>query len=377
MFYWLFYERLFHTFTPFRVFQYNTFRTALASITALLLCVALGPWLISKLREFQIGQYIREEGPKSHMKKAGTPTMGGILIIISIVVPTLLWANLRNPYIWLSIFSLLAFGVIGFMDDYSKISRKRNLGLTVKQKFGLQILAALIVGFFLLILHAQKAYSTSINVPFFKSFKPDLLIDTLLHRWYTYPLAFVLFYGFMILVIVGSSDAVNLTDGLDGLAIGLMIIASGAMTVLSYVTGHAEFAKYLDLARLPGASELTIFCASMVGASLGFLWYNAHPAEVFMGDVGSLALGGAIGTVAVMIKQELLLPFIGGVFVIEAVSVILQVGSYKLRKKRIFKMAPLHHHFELLGWSESKIIVRFWIASLVFALFALTTLKLR
>jgi phospho-N-acetylmuramoyl-pentapeptide-transferase len=303
--------------------------------------------------------------------------MGGILIIISIVVPTLLWANLRNPYIWLAIFSLLAFGVIGFMDDYSKISRKRNLGLTVKQKFGLQILAALIVGFFLLILHAQKAYSTSINVPFFKSFKPDLLIDTLLHRWYTYPLAFVLFYGFMILVIVGSSDAVNLTDGLDGLAIGLMIIASGAMTVLSYVTGHAEFAKYLDLARLPGASELTIFCASMVGASLGFLWYNAHPAEIFMGDVGSLALGGALGVVAVLIKQEVLLLFIGGVYVIEAVSVILQVGSYKLRKKRIFKMAPLHHHFEALGWQESKIITRFWITGLVMALFALTTLKLR
>src|SRR5579863_4248364 len=239
MFYWLFYEKLFHTFTPFRVFQYNTFRTAFASITALLLCVALGPWLIAKLREFQIGQYICEEGPKSHMKKAGTPTMGGILIIISIVVPTLLWANLRNPYIWLAIFSLIAFGIIGFMDDYSKISRKRNLGLTVKQKFGLQIIAALIVGFFLLILHAQKAYSTSINVPFFKTFKPDLLIDTFLHRWYTYPLAFVLFYGFMILVIVGSSDAVNLTDGLDGLAIGLMIIASGAMTVLTYVEGNA------------------------------------------------------------------------------------------------------------------------------------------
>lgn len=377
MFYWLFYEKLFRTFTPFRVFQYNTFRTAFASITALLLCVALGPWLIAKLREFQIGQYIREEGPKSHMKKAGTPTMGGILIIISIVVPTLLWANLRNPYIWLAIFSLIAFGVIGFMDDYAKISRKRNLGLTVKQKFGLQILAALIVGFFLLILHSQKAYSTSINVPFFKSFKPDLLIEPLVHNWYTYPLAFLGFYGFMILVIVGSSDAVNLTDGLDGLAIGLMIIASGAMTVLTYVTGHAEFAKYLDLARLPGASELTIFCASMVGASLGFLWYNAHPAEIFMGDVGSLALGGALGVVAVLIKQEILLLFIGGVYVLEALSVILQVGSYKLRKKRIFKMAPLHHHFEALGWQESKIITRFWITGLVMALFALTTLKLR
>ena len=377
MLYWLFYEKLFHVFTPFRVFQYSTFRTAFSSITALFLCVALGPWLIAKLREFQIGQYIREEGPKSHMKKAGTPTMGGILIIISIVVPTLLWSNLRNPYVWIALFGLISFGVIGFMDDYAKVARKQNLGLTIKQKFGLQIIAALIVGLFLLLLHAQKAYSTSINVPFFKSFKPDLLIEPWVHNWYTYPLAFIGFYGFMILVIVGSSDAVNLTDGLDGLAIGLMIIASGAMTVLTYVTGHAQFAEYLDLARLPGASELTIFCSAMVGASLGFLWYNAHPAEVFMGDVGSLALGGALGVVAVLIKQEILLLFIGGVYVLEALSVILQVGSYKLRKKRIFKMAPLHHHFEALGWQESKIITRFWITGLVMALFALTTLKLR
>ena len=377
MLYWLFYEKLFHVFTPFRVFQYSTFRTAFSSITALFLCVALGPWLIAKLREFQIGQYIREEGPKSHMKKAGTPTMGGILIIISIVVPTLLWSNLRNPYVWIALFGLISFGVIGFMDDYAKVARKRNLGLTIKQKFGLQIVAALIVGFFLLALHAQRAYSTNINVPFFKTFKPDLLIERFVHSWYTYPLAFIGFYGFMILVIVGSSDAVNLTDGLDGLAIGLMIIASGAMTVLTYVTGHAQFAEYLDLARLPGASELTIFCSAMVGASLGFLWYNAHPAEIFMGDVGSLALGGALGVVAVLIKQEILLLFIGGVYVLEALSVILQVGSYKLRKKRIFKMAPLHHHFEALGWQESKIITRFWIAGLVMALFALTTLKLR
>jgi len=311
------------------------------------------------------------------MKKAGTPTMGGILIVISILVPTLLWANLRNPYVWIAIFGLVSFGAIGFWDDYAKIRRKQNLGLTVKQKFSLQVLAALIVGFFLLTLHAQKAYSTNINVPFFKGFKPDLLIDSLIHNWYTYPLAFVGFYAFIVLVIVGSSDAVNLTDGLDGLAIGLMIIASGAMTTLTYVTGHARFAEYLDLARLPGASELTIFCGSMVGASIGFLWYNAHPAEVFMGDVGSLALGGALGVVAVLIKQEILLLFIGGVYVIEALSVILQVASYKLRKKRIFKMAPIHHHFEALGWQESKIITRFWIAGLVMALFALTTLKLR
>jgi phospho-N-acetylmuramoyl-pentapeptide-transferase len=377
MLYWLFYEKLFRHFTPFRVFGYVTFRTAFAALTALFLCLALGPWLIAKLREFQIGQYIREEGPKSHMKKAGTPTMGGILIIISIVIPTLLWANLVNPYVWIAMFSLVSFGFIGFWDDYAKVRRKQNEGLTVKQKFGLQILAALIVGFMLLTLHAQKAYSTSMNVPFFKSFKPDLLIDALLRNWYTYPLAFVFFFGFMVLVIVGSSDAVNLTDGLDGLAIGLMLIASFAMTALTYVTGHATWAQYLDLARLPGAAELTIFCSSMVGASLGFLWYNAHPAEIFMGDVGSLALGGALGVVAVLIKQEILLIFIGGVYVIEALSVILQVGSYKLRKKRIFKMAPIHHHFEALGWEESKIITRFWIAGLVMALFALTTLKLR
>jgi phospho-N-acetylmuramoyl-pentapeptide-transferase len=377
MLYWLFYEKLFRHFTPFRVFQYTTFRTAFAALTSLFLCLALGPWLITKLREFQIGQYIREEGPKSHMKKAGTPTMGGILIIISIVIPTLLWANLSNPYVWIAMFSLVSFGLIGFWDDYAKVRRKQNEGLTVKQKFGLQILAALLVGFMLLALHAQKVYSTSINVPFFKAFKPDLLIDAPLRNWYTYPLAFVFFFAFMVLVIVGSSDAVNLTDGLDGLAIGLMLIASFAMTALTYVTGHAQFAEYLDLARLPGAAELTIFCSSMVGASLGFLWYNAHPAEIFMGDVGSLALGGALGVVAVLIKQEILLIFIGGVYVIEALSVILQVGSYKLRKKRIFKMAPIHHHFEALGWQESKIITRFWIAGLVMALFALTTLKLR
>jgi len=377
MLYWLFYEKLFHSFTPFREFGYVTFRTASASLTALFLCIALGPWLIGKLREFQVGQYIREEGPKSHMKKAGTPTMGGILIIISIVVPTLLWANLRNPYVWIALFGMLSFGLIGFFDDYAKMRRKQNQGLTVKQKFSLQVLAAMFVGFFLLMLHSQRAYSTNINVPFFKSFKPDLLIDALVHNWFTYPLAFVGFYAFMVLVIVGASDAVNLTDGLDGLAIGLMIIASGAMTILTYVTGHARFAEYLDLARLAGASELTIFCGSMVGASIGFLWYNSHPAEIFMGDVGSLALGGALGVVAVLIKQEILLLFIGGVYVIEALSVILQVGSYKLRRKRIFKMAPIHHHFEALGWQESKIITRFWIAGLVMALFALTTLKLR
>lgn len=384
MLYWLFYQFFYQTLSkqypwlgPFRVFGYVTFRTAFASLTALFLCIALGPWMIRKLREFQIGQHIREEGPRSHQKKAGTPTMGGVLIVISIVIPTLMWADLVNPYVWVALFGLLSFGFIGFYDDFTKVRKMQNLGLTARQKFGLQVLASLVVGVLLLWLHALGAYDTAINVPFVKQFRPDLLITSLLDNPWTYPLAFGIFFIFLVLVIAGSSNFVNLTDGLDGLAIGLMIIAAGAMTVLSYVSGHAEFAKYLDLARLPGAAELTIFCGAMTGASLGFLWYNAHPAEIFMGDVGSLALGGAMGVIAVLIKQEVLLVFIGGVYVLEGLSVILQVGSYKLRGKRIFKMAPLHHHFEALGWQESKIIIRFWIAGLVLALFALTTLKLR
>jgi phospho-N-acetylmuramoyl-pentapeptide-transferase len=377
MFYWLFYEQLQQFFSPLRLFGFVTFRTAAASLTALFLSVALGPWMIRKLREMAIGQHIREEGPKSHQKKAGTPTMGGLLTIVSIVVPTLLFANLRNVYVWIAMLGLLSFGAVGFYDDYTKLKKMRNLGLTARQKLMFQVLAALLIGFILLLLHAQGEYSTSINIPFFKQFKPDLLITSLLSNPLTYVLAFTPFYLFMILVIVGSSNAVNLTDGLDGLAIGLMVIAAGAMTVLAYTAGHREFAQYLDLARVPGAAELTIFCAAMTGASLGFLWYNAHPAEVFMGDVGALGLGGAMGTVAVLIKQEVLLLFIGGVYVLELLSVVLQVGSFKLRGKRIFKMAPLHHHFEALGWTESKIIARFWIAGLVMALFALTTLKLR
>jgi phospho-N-acetylmuramoyl-pentapeptide-transferase len=377
MLYWLLYEVLYPYFSPLRVFSYVTFRTAFASLTALFLCIALGPWLIEKLHQFQIGQYIREEGPKSHQKKAGTPTMGGVLIVISIIVPTLLWANLTNPYVWVAMFGLVSYGAIGFYDDYCKIRRMRNLGLKGRHKLALQILAAMMIAGILLGLHSAGAYSTNINVPFFKQFKPDLLLQPMLANPWTYPLAFFFFYLFTAFVLVGSANAVNLTDGLDGLAIGLTIIAAGAMTVLAYTSGHREFAEYLDLARLPGASELTIFCAAMTGASIGFLWYNAHPAEIFMGDVGSLSLGGGLATVAILIKQELLLPFIGGVFVLEAVSVILQVGSYKLRGKRIFKMAPLHHHFEALGWQEAKIITRFWIAGLVMALFALTTLKLR
>ncbi|HSB17528.1 MAG TPA: phospho-N-acetylmuramoyl-pentapeptide-transferase [Bryobacteraceae bacterium] len=377
MLYWILYEQLYPSIIPFPLFRYVTFRTAFSSLTALFLCIVLGPWMINMLRRFQIGQHIREEGPRSHQKKAGTPTMGGLLILVSIVVPTLLWTNLRNPYVWIALFGLLSFGAIGFWDDYSKVRRKQNEGLTARRKFLLQVLAGLAVGVFLLSLHAMGLYSTTMNMPFFKGFKPDMLIDSLLGNPLTYPLAFVFFFAFLVFVIVGSSNAVNLTDGLDGLAIGLMIIASGAMTVLTYASGHAQFASYLDLVRLPGASELTIFCGAMTGASIGFLWYNAHPAEVFMGDVGSLSLGSGMATVAVLIKQEILLLFIGGVFVLEALSVILQVGSYKLRRKRIFKMAPLHHHFEALGWQESKIIVRFWIAGLVTALFALTTLKLR
>ncbi len=377
MLYWLLFETLFPHFSPFRVVQYVTFRTAFASLTALFLSILLGPWLIQKLRDFQIGQYIREEGPKSHQKKAGTPTMGGLLIIVSIVVPTLLWANLRNPYIWIALFGLCSFGMIGFWDDYTKVAKKRNLGLTPRGKLIAQVLASMGVGVFLLLMHARGTYSTNINIPFLKQFKPDLLIDALLQTPWTYPFAFVIFFGFLFMVLAGSSNAVNLTDGLDGLAAGLMVVAAGAMTALSYVSGHAKFAEYLDLSRVSGASELTIFCAAMAGASLGFLWYNAHPAEVFMGDVGALGLGGAMGTVAVLLKQEVLLLFIGGVYVIELMSVVIQVTSFKLRGKRVFKMAPLHHHFEALGWQEAKIITRFWIAGLVMALFALATLKLR
>ena len=377
MLYYLLYEKLFPYVSPFRVFRFVTFRAAFASLTALFLCIALGPWLINKLREFQIGQQIREEGPKSHQKKAGTPTMGGVLIVISIIVPTLLWADLRYIYVWVALFGLVAFAAIGFIDDRAKVLRKRNMGLTSGQKFRLQLFVAMIITAVLVVMSRYENYSTSMNVPFFKTFQPDLLIHSLMHSPYTYPFAFIFFFLFVIFVVVGASNAVNLTDGLDGLAIGLMVIASAALTVLAYMGGHREFAQYLQLARNPRTAELTIFCGSMVGSSLGFLWYNAHPADIFMGDVGSLSLGGAMGVVAILIKQEVLLLFIGGVFVLELLSVVLQVGSFKLRGKRIFKMAPIHHHFEALGWTESKIIVRFWIAGLVLALLALSTLKLR
>jgi phospho-N-acetylmuramoyl-pentapeptide-transferase len=376
--YWLLYQKLFPYFRPFRIFRYLTFRTAFASLTALLITLIIGPYVIDKLREFQIGQYIREEGPKEHQKKAGTPTMGGVLICIAILLPTFLWADLSNPFIWVVMFSALAFGAIGFADDYIKVIHRRNLGLTARAKLAYQFLAAGAIAVALVLMEMRGSYSTQLMVPFVKIFRPRLAIPWLTHIPHLGLLAFFPFIIFVMLLIVLTSNAVNLTDGLDGLAIGCTIIAAGALTMLTYVSGHVTFADYLELQRMPLVSEVTVFCGAMTGASIGFLWYNAHPAEIFMGDVGSLALGGALATVAVVIKQELLLPFIGGVFYLEALSVILQVGSYKLRGgKRIFRMAPLHHHFELMGWSESKVIARFWILALVFALFALTTLKLR
>jgi phospho-N-acetylmuramoyl-pentapeptide-transferase len=377
MLYYLLYHLLQKYFSPLNVFRYITVRTVYASLTAMFLALVFGPWLIRKLRELQIGQYIREEGPQEHKKKAGTPTMGGVLIVLSTAVPVLMWADLSNGFVMISLFALLAFAAIGFIDDYAKVAKRQNLGLTGKKKIALQVAVSSIVGIVLLVLATHRAYSTQLIVPFLKRFRPDLVIHSLIHSPNLWPLAFLPFLAFVALVITGSSNAVNLTDGLDGLAIGCTVIAAGALTVLTYVSSNFRWANYLDIQYIPGVGELTVFCGALVGASLGFLWYNAHPAEVFMGDVGSLALGGALGTVAVIIKQEVLLVFVGGIFVVEALSVILQVGSFKLRGKRIFRMAPIHHHFELLGWSESKVIVRFWIAALVFALFALTTLKLR
>jgi phospho-N-acetylmuramoyl-pentapeptide-transferase len=303
--------------------------------------------------------------------------MGGVLIVLSTAIPTLLWADLTNPFILLALFALFAFAAIGFVDDYAKVSQQRSLGLTAKRKLWFQVFVSLVVGIGLLVLATRSAYRTELMIPFLKRLHPELVIHSLLSSRHLWPLAFVPFLVFVSLVITGASNAVNLTDGLDGLAIGCTVIAAGALTVLTYVSSNYRWATYLEIQYIPRVGELTVFCGALVGASLGFLWYNAHPAEIFMGDVGSLSLGGALGVIAVIIKQEILLFFVGGIFVLEAVSVILQVGSFKLRGKRIFRMAPIHHHFELLGWSESKVIVRFWIAALVFALFALTTLKLR
>jgi phospho-N-acetylmuramoyl-pentapeptide-transferase len=355
---------LHHQITALNVVRYITFRTAVASLTALLLVLVLGPWTIDRLRRFQVSQYIREEGPQSHHAKAGTPTMGGLLILAGILAPTLLWADLTNRNVWLLVFATVACGAIGFADDFTKISRKRSLGLTARHKLLAQILVGAVLGGVLVVLARidPTQYSTRIVFPFFKTLIPDLGL---------------LYAGFAVLVIIGATNGVNLTDGLDGLAIGSTLIAAAAFTVLAYVSGHRVFSDYLDLLYLPGAGEVTVFCGAMVGASMGFLWWNCYPAQVFMGDVGSLGLGGAIATVAILIKQELLLFSVGGLFVVEALSVILQVASFRLTGRRLFRMAPLHHHFELVGWKEPQIIIRFWIVAFMFALFSLTTLKLR
>ena len=347
----------------FNVFRYITFRTAFAALTALMISFILGPWLIERMRRVKLGQYIREEGPKSHQQKAGTPTMGGILINVAILIPTILWADIFNPYIWIILFVTFAYAAIGFIDDYRKLVKKRNLGLTAKEKFGAQFAVAALAAFAIAYLPLlRNNYSTAITLPFIKDFAINLGI---------------LYIPFVMVVLVGASNAVNLTDGLDGLAIGSTLVAATTYTILTYASGHARIADYLRIAWVPQTGELAVFCGAMVGASLGFLWFNAHPAEIFMGDVGSLSLGGAIGCLAVMIKQEILLVLVGGLFVLEAMSVILQVASFKLTGRRIFKMSPLHHHFELSGWKETKVVVRFWIIAIIFSVLSLATLKLR
>jgi phospho-N-acetylmuramoyl-pentapeptide-transferase len=349
-------------FSVLNVTRYITFRTAAASIFALFISLVFGPWMIRRLRAFQIGQVIRQEGPESHRAKAGTPTMGGLLILTASLVPTLLWADLTNSYIWIAVIATAAFGAIGFADDYLKITRRSHHGLYPRYKLGLQVLVAAGVGVALLVLEQYGLYNTRVIFPFFKRLIPEL-------GW--------LYVPFAVVVLVGASNAVNLTDGLDGLAISTFTVAAATFTALAYITGHRVFAEYLLIVRFPPAAELTVFCGALVGAGLGFLWYNSYPAEIFMGDVGSLALGGAIGTVAILIKQEILLVIVGGVFVAEALSVIVQVTSFKLTGQRVFRMAPLHHHFELIGWSEPKVITRFLIVAILFALLSLTTLKLR
>jgi len=345
------------------VTRYITFRTAAASITALVIGLLVGPWMIQKLRDFQIGQVIRQEGPATHRTKAGTPTMGGLLILTSVLVPTLLWADLATPFVWIAVLATAGFGAIGFADDYLKIVRRSHHGLLPRYKMLWQTVVGLMVGVALLVLASNDLYNTRLIFPFFKRLIPDLAY---------------LYLPFAAFVLVGSTNMVNLTDGLDGLAISVFAVSAAAFTALSYVSTHAVFANYLQLIRLPPeAAELTIFCGALVGASLAFLWYNCYPAEIFMGDIGSLGLGGALGTVALLIKQELLLPLVGGVFVLEALSVIIQVASFKTTGRRVFRMAPLHHHIELIGWSEPKVITRFLIAAIVFALFSLTPLKLR
>jgi len=348
-------------FSPLNVFRYITFRTSLAVLTAMLFSLLLGPWLIGRMRRLSMTQQIRDDGPKTHMNKAGTPTMGGILIILCILLSVFLWGDLKNMYIWVMVFSLAGFGLIGFLDDYLKITRKNHKGLRAIYKFGNQIILAIIIGIFLY-MNPKDPYSDVLSVPFFKKWLFDL-------SWFYIP--------FSAIVIVGSSNAVNLTDGIDGLAIGLVAIAVLATGALVYISGHKGLAQYLQVLYLPGTGELTVFCGAMFGASLGFLWYNSYPADIFMGDVGSLGLGGSLGTLAVITKHEIVLAVVGGIFVIETISVILQVTSFQLTGKRLFKMAPIHHHFELKGWPEPKVIVRFWIIGMMLALLSLATLKVR
>jgi phospho-N-acetylmuramoyl-pentapeptide-transferase len=362
MLYYLLYP-LRNMISGFNVFRYITFRSAWAALTALIISFIFGPWLIERMRRIKAGQYIREEGPKSHQMKAGTPTMGGILINIAIVIPPILWADIFNPYIWIVLFVTFAYGAIGFVDDYRKLVKKQNQGLTAREKFSMQIGVALAAGLAIAYLPSiHNNYSTVLTFPFFKALHLNLGF---------------LYIPFIIVVLVGASNGVNLTDGLDGLAIGSTLIVAVTYTILTYAAGNFRVADYLRIAWVPQAGELAVFCGAMVGASLGFLWFNAHPAEIFMGDVGSLALGGAIGCLAVMIKQEILLGLVGGLFVLEGMSVVLQVASFKLTGRRIFKMSPLHHHFELSGWRETKVVVRFWIIAIIFAMLALSTLKLR
>ena len=341
------------------VFRFITFRTIYATITALLLSFLLGPWVIERLSTLQIGQTIRKTGPESHFKKEGTPTMGGTLILIAIVVPTLLWADLRNGYIWIALLVTVGYGAIGFADDYKKVKLKSSDGMSARYKMFWQLVVALAAA---LLLFCCTDFQPLLSVPFFKSVHPSLGIFYLL---------------LILLVVVGSGNAVNLTDGLDGLAIGPMIIASSAYLLFAYLAGNARLSSYLQITGVPGAGELAIMCGAMVGAGLGFLWFNTYPAQVFMGDVGSLSLGGALGIIAIIVKQELVLVIVGGIFVVEALSVIVQVLSFRFLGRRVFRMAPIHHHFELKGWPEPKIIVRFWIISIVLALVALSTLKLR
>ncbi len=345
------------------VFRYITFRAAVAALLALILSILLGPSLIRWLKRRQIGQAIREDGPRAHQSKAGTPTMGGVLINLAVAVPTFLFAEPGNRYVWVALLAMLLAMAVGVGDDWRKVSRQQNRGLSGRQKLLLQSLIGLGVGAASVALFPGRPDPTHLSFPFLKELHPDLGTAGYL--------------VFAMLVVVGASNAVNLTDGLDGLAIGSTLIAAATFALLAYIAGNARAARYLLVPSVPGTGELSVFLAAIVGASLGFLWFNAHPAEVFMGDTGSLALGAALGAVAILIKQEILLVFVGGLFVVEALSVILQVASFQLTGKRIFRMAPLHHHFELVGWPESKVIIRFWIVAIIFALFSLSTLKLR